>query len=844
MSQSRIKAKPKPESKNKTSKMRGPTYWMAVGTLAAYTTLGGKGVTKAYAQQGRATANPSVISSGQTQSLTVRRFDIAPGTLEIVLAAFERDSGIHMLLPNDSMKDIGSPGVSGLYTPESALKKLLTGTGISYHFTAPGTATLGIEKESTVVEVTAPTLQETLAKLTQALVDTPQSIDVVPQHIIQDQGATTLRDALRNVAGISLAAGEGGAQGDSLTIRGFTARNDLFVDGMRDFGSYYRDPFDTQEVAVLQGPSSVTFGRGSTGGVVNQETKTPGLDTFVSGDVVFGTDQTKRITTDIDKPLPSLGTGAAFRLNLMGDDNGVAGRDVTESRRVGIAPSLAFGLGTPTRWTFSYLHQWSDDIPDYGIPWLFNGPSPVPRNNYYGFEHGNYLKTNVQMGTAKFEHDFSPNITFRNQARYAHYARNVRITEAQITGTFDGAALNPSTDLDDIVANRHEIAVNSLETFLDDQADVTFQFHTGFLRHNLVSGVEASRETSAPVRPTYVTCTPTVLTNCTPFTSLEDPDPSEQFEGTISTTTYTHVDALSAGAYVLDTMRFGQKWELTGGARVDWFDADFNQFAVPTPTTPPTGPQPPFSQVVTKPSWRGALVYKPAQNGSIYFDYGTSFNPSAEALSLSASTQQVAPEENRTYEVGTKWDLFARKISLRSAIFQTTKTNARETDPTNALLTVLSGTQRVNGFEAQVSGKVTSRWELLSSYAYLDSKLTASQFFPAAIGAQLANVPHNTFSVWSNYSLPWRLGVGGGADFVDSRTASSTAPFDPVTGLVKQVPGYWVLNAMVKRPITERLELRANIYNLADKYYYDQIHPAHIVPGAARSALIGLDYKF
>ena len=94
---------------------------------------------------------------------------------------------------------------------------------------------------------------------------------------MEQQGVTTLRDALRNVAGISLAAGEGGAQGDNLTIRGFTARNDLFIDGMRDFGSYYRDPFNTQEVEVLQGPSSVTFGRGSTGGVVNQATKTPGL---------------------------------------------------------------------------------------------------------------------------------------------------------------------------------------------------------------------------------------------------------------------------------------------------------------------------------------------------------------------------------------------------------------------------------------------------------------------------------------------------------------------------------------------------------------------------------------
>ena len=843
MSQTRIKVK-KQRKKNTLPRVpRGPFYWMALGTLAAYSTVGSKAPLKAYAQQ-RSSSSPAGISAGQPQAL-VCRFNVPPGTLETVLAVFQKTSRFHVAVPLDSMKTVWSSGVAGLYMPEAALTKILENTGITYQITGPASAVLKIEAAGTTVQVMAmgESLQETLPKFTQSLVDTPQSIDVVPQHIIQDQGATTLRDTLRNVAGISLAAGEGGAQGDSLTIRGFTARNDLFVDGMRDFGSYYRDPFDTQEVAVLQGPSSVTFGRGSTGGIVNQESKTPGLDHFIGGSLDFGTDQTKRITTDINKPLLTLGQGAAFRLNLMAQDSNVAGRDIVENRRTGIAPSFALGLGTPTRWIFSYLQQWSDDTPDYGIPWLFNGPAPVSRSNYYGFEHGNYLKTNVQMGTVKFEHDFSPNLTFRNQARYAHYHRDLRITEAQIAGTFDGAALGPSTPLDDIVASRHEIAATSLETFLDDQADVNFHFTTGFVRHNLVTGVEAGKETSAPVRPTYASCTPTVLSNCTPFTSLEDPDPTQPFAGTITSTSYTHVDALSAGAYALDTIALGEKWELTGGVRVDWFDARFNQFIVPAPSAPPSGPQPPFSQVVTEPSWRAAVVYKPASNGSIYFDYGTSFNPSAESLSLSASTAQVAPEENRTFEVGTKWN-FSRKLSLRSSVFTTEKTNARETDPTNALLTVLSGTQRVTGFEVQASGYLTNRWEILSSYACLDSKVVDSAFFPQSIGAQLANVPRNTYSVWSNYDLPWHLGIGGGADFVDSRTASSTKPFDPVTGLVKQVPGYWVINAMVKRPLTERLELRANIYNLANKYYYDQIHPAHIVPGTGRSALIGLNYKF
>jgi len=223
---------------------------------------------------------------------------------------------------------------------------------------------------------------------------------------------------------------------------------------------------------------------------------------------------------------------------------------------------------------------------------------------------------------------------------------------------------------------------------------------------------------------------------------------------------------------------------------------------------------------------------------SIYFDYGTSFNPSAESLALTVATQDAPPEESRTFEVGTKWDLFAGKLAVRAAAFRTDKTNARET--LNATTVVLSGSQRVSGVQIQANGYITSRWEILASYAYLDGVVTRSLVFPLSVGAQLANVPRNTFSTWNTFQMPWRFSVGGGADFVDSRTASSTAPLDPVTGLVKQVPGYWVFNAMAKYQVNEHVDVRANVYNLADKYYYDQIHPAHVVPGAARSALLGI----
>jgi catecholate siderophore receptor len=316
---------------------------------------------------------------------------------------------------------------------------------------------------------------------------------------------------------------------------------------------------------------------------------------------------------------------------------------------------------------------------------------------------------------------------------------------------------------------------------------------------------------------------------------LLHPDTDDLFTGTSSIRTRVDARTNTVGSYALDTLRLGQRWELTGGVRLDRFDANYVQ------SFPALDP---FERVDVMTSWRGAVVFKPASNGSIYFDYGNSFNPSAESLSLSASTVDTPPEESRTYEVGTKWDFLASKLSLRAAAFRTDKTNAREPSIDDPTLNVLSGSQRVNGVQIEFNGRITNRWQLFSGYAYLDSKVVNSLAFPLAIGAQLANVPRNSFNLWSTYQLPHKLEVGGGGQFVDRRTASSTVPNDPLTGLLKQVPGYWVFNAMASYPITEHISFQANVYNLANKYYYDELHPGHIVLGAGRSALLGLNFKF
>jgi catecholate siderophore receptor len=275
------------------------------------------------------------------------------------------------------------------------------------------------------------TVVPALSNLTQPLLDTPESISVIPRQLMDDQGVTAVRDALRNVPGISLAAGEAGAQGDNLTLRGFSARNDFYLDGMRDFGSYYRDPFNLQEIEVLKGPASVLFGRGSTGGVINQVSKQPQLAPITSATTVLGTDGTYRVTGDINRTIEGL-DGAAFRLDVMGNLNGIAERGSTDYRRLGFAPSLAFGIGTDTRLNISFYHLQEYDTPDYGLPWLFASPAPVSRDTYYGFANSDYFRTNVNIGTVKLEHDVNEHVTLRDQFRYASYGRSGRITEPQV----------------------------------------------------------------------------------------------------------------------------------------------------------------------------------------------------------------------------------------------------------------------------------------------------------------------------------------------------------------------------------------------------------------------------
>jgi catecholate siderophore receptor len=664
-----------------------------------------------------------------------------------------------------------------------------------------------------------------LHKNTQPILETPQSITVLPQQLLQDQAVTTMKDALRNVSGVSIAAGEGSSQGDNFTIRGFSARSDIFLDGMRDFGSYYRDPFNDAQIDVLQGPSGITFGRGSTGGAVNQASKLPLAGPLDEATFMVGSDDTRRVTADISRPVQELGAGAGLRLNVMGDEGGVAGRNVAKNSRYGFAPTLTLGTGGRNRLTLSYFHQSESDIPDYGVPWIAGAPASVDRRDFYGFS-SDYLKAVADVLTMKGEHDVNDRLTLRDQVRYAVYTRNVRITEPQVL------ASAPGTPLSAMTVNRNELTSDSTEGSLQNQADVLAKFDTGPIRHELVAGVENDHETSDPTRTSWTGV---------PTTTLVGPNDGSPFAGAGALSSAVQATVDTFGFYALDTLKLGDKWDLTGGGRWDHVQSYYSSYA------PASNPQyTSFSRLDQLASWRGALVFKPKPNGSVYFAAGTSFDPSAEQLSLSAATAGLPPEKNTSYEVGSKWDLFDGRLSASGAVFRQDQTNTRETDPNNALLQILSGDQRVDGFSVGLRGDITELWQAFVGYTFLRGRVMTS-VIPNEVGNPLANTPKNTVNAWTTYKLPWDVQLGAGMDAVSARAGGTT----PTTtaglaeqGYIGQAPGYVIGNAMVKKQLTKKISLQLTVNNLADAYYLDGVHPGHVIPGAGRTFLMTMDWKF
>jgi len=679
----------------------------------------------------------------------------------------------------------------------------------------------------------------TTPKYTEPLRDIPQTITVIPDAVMKEQSVTTLRDVLRNVSGISLQGGEGSIPaGDNLVIRGFTASTDIFVDGIRDIGGYTRDPFNIEQVEVAKGPSSANGGRGSTGGSINLVSKTPQLQPFYTGSMGAGSDAYFRVTADVNQPL---GDGMAMRLNAMWNQSDVPGSDALNNKRFGIAPSLAFGLGTDTRLIVSFFHMDEDNIPSFGIPWVpatvnvtnpdgtrtpvpmkdprftpyINKAAPVDYSNFYGIVGRDYEKTRTDIATITFDHDFSSDFKVRDEVRFGNVTRDSVMTAPRFTAT------NPSQ------ITRQFQSKDLKNQIWENQTDFTIKFDTGPLKHTVVTGLDLAHEEGS----THARAESPAVPLADPF----NPDPFIPYTSSVAYTgAYGDTRVTTVGVYGFDTIKLGEHWELTGGVRYDHIN-EYNESIAAN-----HGANTHISRTDGLVSTRAALVYKPVREGSIYFSYGTSFNPASEAwlqgLNNPGNTN-TDPEKTESFELGTKWEVIEEKLSINASLFHTDKTNARTPDPTDPTIFTTAGAQRVQGIDLGFGGNITDKWRIIGSYTYLKTELRKSNLATDIIGAELANAPQNSFNLWTVYDLPAGFQVGFGTQYVGQR-------YNATTTSRREAPSYEIFNAMVGYKVTDRLSLQVNLNNLADKRYIDQLGDGQFIPGVGRNVTVTANFKF
>ena len=686
-------------------------------------------------------------------------------------------------------------------------------------------AETGQTLETVTVEGDAPvrdtykTETTSIGKTKQQLRDIPQSITVVNQQLMQDQAAATLKDALRNVPGITFAAGEGGRSGDQVVIRGFSAATDTYRDGMRDIGQYNRDAFNDDKVEVLKGASSMLFGRGSTGGVVNQVSKSPFLGDKLEGDLTIGTHDFQRVTADINQ---MTGEHSAVRLNLMDTHDG-SDRGPAKSTRWGIAPSVAFGLGEPTTLVLSYMHQEENNVPDYGVPYNSKTRQPldVDRSKFYGLD-SDFEKTSADIVTAKLTHDFGNGMELSNQLRYNRFWRDVSPTAPRLASTDTSASA---------IMRRSKPLRDGVDQSWNNQTDLTSRFATGDIRHTLLTGLELSYELSDTSR--YA------LLNNVPSTTVGNPNPADAVNLARYRTSNTQFQASNIGLYTMDTMELNRQWKAVLGTRFDRFDGDYSIRSYNSNGNLNGSNSYDASRTDNVWSWRSGLIWQPDMAQSYYFSYGTSFNPSGETYALDKATAKVDPEKNRNIELGAKWDLLDGDASLRAALFRIEKTNERNTDPLDTSVVVLSGKRHTNGVEVEGSGRLTERWEVFSGVTFMNSRIDkaapASQGQTGTEGMMPRYTPRTTANIWTTYKFTDLITGGVGATYVGKRYATETN--------VNYLPAYTVANAMLSYE-TKHYRLQLNLNNLANKKYFDGAYGGHATLGTPREAQLTIGLKY
>ena len=663
-----------------------------------------------------------------------------------------------------------------------------------------------------------------VGKILQDPHDIPQAVTTLTSSLLEQQHVGSLREALRNVSGLSFNASEGGRSGDNVNLRGFYTFGDFYLDGIRDTAQYNRETFNLEQIDVLRGAGATLFGRGQAGGVINQVSKTPlRFEQYeVTGSV--GNRNNDEVTADLNKPL---GEHTAIRINAFQRDEGsfrknpVTG-DEPEVHRKGVAVSLGLNLRTDNQFWINHYLLKTDDNPDYGVS--FNAATRAPgqiqsANTFFGTD-ATFDKSTTNITTLVNEYKFTPSTQLRTQLRFADYDRSYWAKTPNLT--------TPPNALASVGGNVTRASHYQTVTL---QSDFNTKFDALGYTHDIVTGIEYLNEDSKRKG----------LQN---FGSTAAPDYRPYQEAVTGIRNTFTSD--SYAVYAQDTVEIIPRWKATVGVRRDEIDADYSSA---------TSPQLKFGEN----SYRAALSFQPDDDSHYYLTWSDTFSPTADLYQLTVTPQP--PERSNVVEIGTKWNFFDGDLALRTALYSATKNWERNTD-LESTAAILTRKRRTNGFEIEVAGRISERWEIFTGLALQNAKIlkvaeninanTGVITFgnPGYEGQRARNTPKATFNLWSTYQLTSRWKIGGGVEAKGNRQGfnpSSAAAVPTLNGVYhpNTAPGYARWDALAAYE-QNKWALRLNVKNVFDKLYYDAIYDngPFTVPGTRRTATLTLDYKF
>ena len=659
---------------------------------------------------------------------------------------------------------------------------------------------------------------------TEDLLDTPKSITVITDETLHDLGAKSFRDLFRAQPGITLGTGEGGnAFGDRIFIRGFDARNDVYVDGVRDPGVGSRETFAVQQIEILKGPSSAFGGRGTTGGAVSLVSKKPGEGDWGDVEFTLGSDATRRATLDVNHEVTDT---FRVRLNAMTHDSEVAGRDEVFNDRWGVAAAAEWTPTDALTFGFDYYHLSTDYMPDWGHPYDVenNRPFAVDRDNFYGVLSRDFGETFADVYTANAKWVISPKVEFDTILRYGQ-SKNAYTASAPERP--DAVARTVSAN-----AKRRD----AITDYWTNQSRLTFRFDTGTIGHTLVTGIELSREETLNRQRTFTECAELPCTGATsnPLLDLDHPDNGIPWGNETEVTGRPTITTETAALYALDTLTFSPKWEAFIGLRADNYSAET------------TGLSPERSSDSDFLNWHAGLVYKPVENASLYASYSSASNPPCEQLDAfaldyggcDALVAAMDPVDNKSLELGAKYNLGGH-FDLTAAVFQITRDGVPISNGRGAT-TAGSQDQEVTGVELGVAGNLTDKWSLFGGLTLFETEVTDSTV-AAQIGEMFPNVSEQSFTLTSRYQITDRLHLGGTAGYNSEKFGGTVAASST------RVPDYWRFDFFGGYQITDNMEVSFNVLNATDELYYDALYRSgtpfsYVAPG--RSALVTLDIDF